>query len=296
MKLLIRLGLILICLILVLGLTKNLIARFAVEKGVEFATGLPLKMDSLKISFLKTHIDIRELKIFNPKGFSDSIMVDMPVIFIDFNLPSLLRGNVHLEDVEIYLREFSVVRAADGRLNINSIKAVQTAEKKPAPPKKEVPAKKERPPEVNIERMGLRADRVTYQDFKGGKVSSREFKINLNEQYQNVTDLNQIIRIIVLKVMMNTPIAHLTGFDLGGLQSQVSGVLSSATKLAADAATLAQDTLKATTDQVTGVAGTGQDTLKGVTETTKGLLGGLKTEAGGIAGRLTSPFSRTEEE
>ena len=83
--------LIILCVFL---LTKNFILKVGIEQGVGLLTGLRLQMQSLSLSFLKTHLQIKELKIYNPRGFEQEIMLDMPEILVDYNLGDILTGNI----------------------------------------------------------------------------------------------------------------------------------------------------------------------------------------------------------
>ena len=61
-----------IFIILIIGIfiaTKNIIAKFAVVKGVESATGLNLKIEKFDLGLANTHIGITNLKLLNPCSY-----------------------------------------------------------------------------------------------------------------------------------------------------------------------------------------------------------------------------------
>ncbi len=219
-------------LLLVVGvvLGKNVIAKMAVETGVEFATGLPLKLAKFDIGIRNTLIDIEGMKIYNPKGFEEPLMGSIPKIYVDYHLTDILKGTIHLEAIELHMEEFVVIKNASGALNINSMKTVQkqkqaTAQAKPAPKSDQ---------KIQIDRFQLKIGKVVYKDYSlpGGKPVVQNFNLNLSEEFLNVDNIEELTRIILIKVMTSTTIGRLTNFDVAGLSSSVTDVLGSSRALA----------------------------------------------------------------
>jgi len=98
--------------ILLIG--KNIIVKIAVERGVRAATGLSLKIKKLDLGIIATRVGIKEMKIFNPKGFDDEIMCYVPEIFVDYNLGAMIKGKVLLEDVRLNLDRLTIVKNKQG--------------------------------------------------------------------------------------------------------------------------------------------------------------------------------------
>ena len=130
--------------------------------------------------------------------------------------------------------------------------------------------------EIQIDSLKLRIGKVIYKDYsKGGVPDVKEFDLNLNESYSNINNPYAVVSLIVVKALMNTTIAGVTGFDLKGLSGTISGPLGSAQELVGGAM-----------DKATQAVGTAQESVKTVTETTKNT-----TEAVGEAtGAVTDAF------
>ena len=256
MKKLVSILIVVLVVLFVLSFAKDMIIKTSVEKGVEVVTGLPLKMKSLTVGIIKTLVGIKDLKVYNPAGYKDKVMLDMPEIYVDYNLPDIIKGKVHLNDVRLDLKEFVVVKNEKGELNLNAIKTVQTQKEgaKPAEAKE-----KGKAPEIQIDNLQLKIGKVIYKDYsKGGAPSVQEFDINLNERYQNIDDPNKLVSLIVVKALMNTSIAKLTNFDLKGMQGTIGDTLANAQKVVGQA----QEVLTQTTQQA-------QEAVKGTTEVLK---------------------------
>ena len=110
MKKFIKITATILIVLVVLAFSKDMIIKTAVEKGVEVVTGLPLQMKGLTVGIIKTLVGIRDLKVLNPAGFKDRVMIDMPEIYVDYNLPDIIKGKIHLNDVRLNLKEFVVVK------------------------------------------------------------------------------------------------------------------------------------------------------------------------------------------
>lgn len=226
-KILLGVVVLLIAFVVVVAVAKDAIIKYAVTEGVKAVTGLTLQIDSLQIGFQKTLVGINGLKLFNPKGFEDKLMIDLPEIFVQYDLPALLKKEVHLQVVRLNLESFTVVKNKEGKLNLDALKPVQTAkEEKPAPEQKPQPEEKAAMPPLKIDLLELKIGTVYYKDYSVGPTPSvQEFKVNINERYENITDPQALVKIIVTKALAKTTIASLTNFDIAGLKKGLGGLV-----------------------------------------------------------------------
>lgn len=246
-----KIVILLLALVVVLFVAKDFVIKAAVSKGVELVTGCKLNIGGLKIGILKPVVDIRDLRLLNPSNFTDRTMVDVPEIYVNYDLQSIMKGVVHLPELRLALKEFVVVRNARGELNLDALKTVQ-ANKEGKKPEEKPGAKM---PQIKIDSMTLKIGTVIFKDYsKGGQPEVKEFKINLSESYTNVDNPYTLANLIVVKALANTSIASLTGFDLNNLKGSVTDVLSGATR------------------EVTSVVDTAKDLGKGAVDSVKGLF------------------------
>ncbi|MDD5504904.1 MAG: hypothetical protein PHV77_06335 [Candidatus Omnitrophica bacterium] len=227
-------------------LGKDIAAKVVVEKVFGLATGLKLKMSGLNVGILKSSVSINGLKLYNPGIFEERIMLDMPGIYVYYNLPAILKGKIHLHDMKLDLKEFIVTKNKDGKLNLDSLKSVKAQKQ----------SDKTRPIDMRIDSLELKIGKVVYKDYSfGAGPSVKEFNINLDERYTDISDPYALISLIVVRALMNTTIASLTNFDLNALSGSVSGVVSKAGKLATETAGKATKIAGQTSKAVTDAAG-----------------------------------------
>ena len=72
--------------LIALFIGKNMIIKTSVTTGVKAMTGLKLNIRSMNVGIFKSLIGINELQLHNPQGFKDKLMVDLPEIYVDYNI------------------------------------------------------------------------------------------------------------------------------------------------------------------------------------------------------------------
>jgi len=218
--------------LIVLFIGKNMIIKTSVTTGVKAVTGLKLSIRSMNVGVFKSLLGINELQLYNPAGFEDKLMVDLPEIYVDYNLGAIMGGKVHLEEVRLNLKEFIVVKNEAGELNLDSLRVVKETEGEEATKEDEKQEKTEMP-DIQIDLLKMKIDKVIYKDYsKGTPPKEKVFNVKIDEQYENITDPQSFIRLIIFKALKNTTIASLTNFDLGKLQSGISGTVKKTTEMA----------------------------------------------------------------
>ena len=197
-------------------LFKDLLARLIISSAVKAMTGYELKIKSINIALLKSQVGVGGLLLHNPQGFPDKLMVDMPKIFVYYDLGAFLKGKAHLRELAINLKEFTVERNAAGKLNLDNLKPFLASKGKPV--------------EFKIDVLNLAIGKIVFKDYSAGQVPSvREFKVNLNERFENIDNPEKLIKLIVVRSLASTNIAGLTGFDLNSWKKEVSGTIKQAT-------------------------------------------------------------------
>lgn len=296
MKLLIKWVMVLVVAVVVLVLARNVVVKAAVETGVRIVAGMPLSIGKLDLDFQKKFVDIENLVVRNPSGFHDTTLVEIPKIYVAYGLRALLKGKVHLKNLEFDMKQFTVVKNEKGELNLDRLRALQGTQKAPAKAKKEAPKTPAKAIPIQIDMMRLKIGKVVYVDYSSGKPSTKEFPINLDQSFQNITDLNSVVRLIVLKAMMSSGISNLVNFDMGGLQGTLKGAFNNSTKLATQAAAKSLDTLKTAAANPSGIADQAEGLLKGtpgaVENTAKEVAGSVKNAASSL--KKLNPFGKSE--
>ncbi len=277
-----------------LVVARNAIVKAAVENGVRAATGMPLTISKLDLGLARPYVDIEGLVIRNPAGFHDTTFVEIPKVLVVYDLQSILKGKIHLKDLKFDLKHFSVVKNEKRQLNLDSLKALG-GQKPSQPGQKPAPSKTEKAPEIQIDNFRLRIGTASYVDYSSGKPVTKDFNVGLDENYENITDTNKLVKLIVWKIMMKTPLAMLSGFSLGGLESSVSGILGSATDMAGQSFAAGVGGMASTTQSALGSAAETSGQLAGqaggaLTGTASTVATGAQKAASALKNKMKSLF------
>jgi hypothetical protein len=198
---------------------KDAIIKGAIESSVTKATGLRLTMGSFKADLGKSVIDIKNLKLANPSGFGHTFMIDAPEVYIAYDLSAIMKGKTHLKELRLNLREFVLIRAASGATNIDTLKSHMTAQSG----KRRDPAKSS----LLIDDLSLKIGRVAYKDL-GVPSLSRDLNLGINERFSDITDMQQVIGIIMTRAIINSGVARLANLNTSDLQGIANSAMQGA--------------------------------------------------------------------
>jgi len=265
--------------ILALSLGKDALVKAAIQGAAGAVTGMPVKMSGFHMGLIKTVVDISNLRIYNPREFHDPLLLQMPKVYVDYDLPAVFKGVVHVKSAKMHLKELTVVRNEKGKLNIDSLTALQKQKEKT--PAKPAPKEKGKAPKIQIDRLELKVERVVYKEYSTAQAAPRvtNFDIGLDETYEHVNDPNVLASLIVSKALMNTALSSLPGVRA------LEGSVSQALVLGRDQAmALAKNGLTESTAQAQKLMSTGSkqvqntvaDGAKNTEKAVKGFLSALK--------------------
>ena len=247
-------------------LLKNMIASAAFSGGVKAITGLNTQVRGVQVGLFNTSVGIKGLRVLNPSGFPDRVMVEVPEIFVDYDLGSFLKGKAHLETVRLHLSELNVIKSADGKVNLQSIKALEPAKAREATN----PSQPGRAPEFQIDVLELKVGKVVYKDYASSPPMTQEFNVNIDERYEHITNPYVFSGLVVSRALMKTTVGRLANFDVAGLQANVTEAL----KLSAGQLTSTLMEGTAAAEKLgKGAWGSATDTIKDTTSSLKKLLG-----------------------
>ena len=217
----------LILLLVVLFLSRNVIARVSVEIGAKKITGFPLKIGSVDVGLFSSKVDVRNLTLMNPPEFQEKMFVDMPQLFIDYRLHSMLSGAPHINDMLINIKQLVVVKTDKGDSNAMKLKGVVFSGKSSS--------------KYTIDKLRIHIGTVTLKDYSHPKPTEHNTPLDIDVTYANITDSTDITRLILLTVMSQVKLP-----DIGIKPDDLKKGLSSVTNQAGQV-------LKGVTEQTKGL-------------------------------------------
>ncbi|OGW82124.1 MAG: hypothetical protein A3C47_05255 [Omnitrophica bacterium RIFCSPHIGHO2_02_FULL_51_18] len=219
------LRIVVILVVIFFGLTfvKNSVFGSILSGALSKAAHVPVHIGNTQVSLLSTAITLKNLKIHNPRSFQDKILLDAPLVSIDFDPPAFFKGQLHFQEVRLNLKEIVVVKNKNGQLNVDAMKPRKEETQKAREVKK--PAK--RAPKLLIDKLYLTVGRVVYKDYSlGGEPMIRSFDINMRDRlYTYIDNPTSLISLIMSEALTRTTLSRLANLDIGSFKEGSSGVL-----------------------------------------------------------------------
>jgi hypothetical protein len=256
-----RIGGGLAALLLLLLLSRGFVVRHALETVVESVTGFPLEIADVSIGLTNGRVEVTDLRLMNPPGFEDPRCLHVSRLVADAEVGSFLRDVYHAEEIDLVIPEIVVVKNAAGETNLDRLSAL-AGKDGDGPAAGEEPAKAEPGKDVRwrCDLLHLSIGRVVFLDYtrmRDGKPKRDTWDLDIDEEFRDLTSPEQVVRLIVLKVVAGTPI-RLVNATVETLKEGLGGVVG-----------VAGDLLKGAGGAIKGAA-------EGIGGAIEGIFGGGK--------------------
>ncbi|NQT32699.1 MAG: hypothetical protein HQ594_03390 [Candidatus Omnitrophica bacterium] len=182
---------------IVLVTHKDKAIKFCLEKTGWFVFGVKMDIGKVDVEILNSAIDLKDIILYNPEGFSPPVMAEISRFYIDFDLSSIFLGKIYLYELKFYLKNLNMIRNKDGLVNVDSLKTMKHekgVEKKPTEAQSKMP-------EITIDLLHLKGKEFAYWDYSPeAKQLVKRYDINLDEVHKDVTDPFSLIGLILDQV------------------------------------------------------------------------------------------------
>lgn len=246
MNKLLKKALIVAAALVVLSVMKNGIVQAMIEKAVSSAAHVPVHIGRTQAKILSTSIRLNRLRVSNPKGFPEKVMLDAPLVSVDYELAPIFKGQVYFKEVDVDLKELIVVKNRDGKLNIDAVKPTpkENAESKE---KQKQAREKKKPMKLRIDRLRLSIGRVVYRDYSGGRSSPAEqvFEINMKDRvFTDINDPAVVVNIVMFEALTKTALSRILSLDTDMFKEGTMNALSKSFDLVDDGSQTIEKTAK----------------------------------------------------
>ena len=229
-KILINIIVVIVIVVSGLVIARNILAKMIIVKGVKSVTGMAVDIKSINIGLRHSGIAVKGLKIYNPAGFNDKLLADIPEVYVDFDLLGLLRNQVHLRQLKINISELSVILNENRKLNVNSLALLS--------PK----SSGTKTAQVKIDELQLKIIKVAYQGYLPAVgVKSKEFNINIDENFHDVANPSKVAADILKRILGRIGIGDLANF---GIKVEATQIKEQAQQAAGEVMQQTKDDLK----------------------------------------------------
>ena len=187
-KFFIALGIVISSLVCI-AFIKDQVIKSVVAAVASNITGAPVEMDGFSMNIFTSTIHITGLKMYNPKGFPEGMLVSCPKINVIYDRDSLFKQKPHFLLVEIDLKEMVLTKNKEGKLNVDSLKIVH-------------PPKSSSPVPLKIDLLNLSIGKIIYKDYTtGSEPSVRVYDVNRHNSYKSIPTARQLALLVLSEPM-----------------------------------------------------------------------------------------------
>lgn len=108
-------------LVLALVLLRNVIAEVVLERQLRAATGMEVSIGRVRIGLTEPTLALLDLRVFNTDDFGRTTCLDVPELYVEYDLEALRNRQVHLKKVRLDLAELHIVQNDQGRNNFREL-------------------------------------------------------------------------------------------------------------------------------------------------------------------------------
>ncbi len=228
-----------------------------VLRQIRTRTGFAATVASLSCNPFTGRLTIRGLVLTNPPGYSTGDFVQLREFRADGDLLSLFSERVVLDELVLDVRRLALVRRADGLSNAELFEENLGLITKAAPGTRatlgESTSRNAPPPppprKFLIRKLALRFDQLLIADDSPTKPALQEYKLAVDQHYENVTEAKQVLVPEVLRRVaaenLGPALGRLVPGDFGrALGDTARGAAKSGEAMLKDAGTQTTDFLK----------------------------------------------------
>lgn len=186
---------------------------------IRHTVDLETHMNRVSLNPLKARMTIRGIKIFNPPGFKDLVIANIPTVVVNFNKKTFFEEGTFLDKIIIHLKELNIIRNKEDVVNLSKVKALTPQEEN-----------SDKSP-FSVKSCIIEIEKVNYIDYtKGEEVEKETFVIDEKEEYNKIRDPERIGRLIAFKIFFNGKIKNI-GVDILKIQEDLAKLAESNKKL-----------------------------------------------------------------
>ena len=176
------------------GVIKDQIIKSVITAVATQVTGAPVHIDGFSLGVFNQSVQISGFKMYNPKGFTKAVLLDLPNINVRYDMGALLKKKLHLPSVVIEIKEIGLERNKEGKLNVDQLKVVKQGGKQGNKSSEQMP--------MRLDMLTLSMGRIVMKDYSArGEFIVKVYDINMRKSYKNITSVQQLAALILAEPM-----------------------------------------------------------------------------------------------
>jgi hypothetical protein len=211
-----------------------------VQRELRESTGFDFHVAVLKCDPFTGRVLVAGLSARNPPSYPSPDFVELRELRADVNVFSwMFSERVVINELDVDTEKIVLIRQHDGKSNAGDFMAA---------------ANRRKPRDYLVRRLHIHLGELAVEDFTGSKSDTRDYKLNIDQNYTNVTDPKQLLVPEVVKALHSFGLHHdveqLLPGDFGRALALGVGGVAEVGAVLRDAAHKTGETLKGAIDKL----------------------------------------------
>jgi len=186
-------GVAVLAIVLVVTLTFDMAAGFALKSIIQSVTGTKVHADRIHLSVLRGTLIVRNMRVMSPRGFPKGKLAYIPTIDVSFDTFSFFSATPRIHELKVHVREIVVVKNKDGQLNVDALNISHGTDNEPT--------------KISVSKFVLSLDRVIQRDLTGAKPVIQLHEIALKEAtYEDLPGASKVIGVVLGQALQSAAI------------------------------------------------------------------------------------------
>lgn len=179
-----------------------------VAKAITSRTGFGVKIENLSVNPFTARFSTKSFVITNPEGFPLSDFVEIQEVTGDIELFSVFSDKLIVEEAVLDISKVALVKNAAGERNgvlfQERLLGPESGEATAVEDKSAVkPTSEEKSKEFLIKKLRVRIGKVVVADGLGANNKQREFALNFDQSFENVTSPKDVVKPVLVSLLQN---------------------------------------------------------------------------------------------
>jgi hypothetical protein len=148
----------------------------------------------------------------------------MPELFIDYRLGSMLHGAPHINKMLINIQELVVIKTAKGDSNAAKLKGMVSSGGSTSSSSSSASSGGAK---YQLDLLTVHIGTVSLKDYSRGKPIERDYAINRDVTFKDISDSTDISRLVMLTILNQVPLPDI-GVTASDLKNSLGGVENTA--------------------------------------------------------------------
>ncbi|MFA4993251.1 MAG: AsmA family protein [Candidatus Omnitrophota bacterium] len=190
-----------------------------VEKQIEQSLGIDVSIEKIKFSPLLAHIGLSGITIYNPAGFEEKELAYIEAIhFVCDPIEIITSKKPNIYVLGLNLKRLNIMKNKEGKVNLEEINPLKNGDA----------AIQDKTP-FYFDMLVLSVGQVRFVDYSGPNKKEHVYPIGIkNAAFINLTNEQDVVRMVVSKAIENTDIGKLINLKIIPVVSQIGDTFNSA--------------------------------------------------------------------